>query len=349
MTPQNPDSSRPLVSVVTPTWNRAAYLQRVWEGLCRQTYRNFEWIVANDGSTDATDSLVRALAARSDFRIELVTASVHIGKARMDNEAVARARGELVVWNDSDDYLLPEALRELVDCWQSVPAGQQDEFVAVTAFCATTEGRVLNESGDSTSRAFDSTWNDLAHDTQFSGDMVQCVRASALKACPFPEVDFVVPESAVWSSLGDRKVRVLNRVVKMVEYRAPHAISFAPHMEYCRGRAHALAISTINFRGYPAGLGSRLRRLVTFLRYSIHGEIPLAQQRRIWSGWTALWTLAYPLAALLALKDRLQRKVRYTHRDFEAARRRVTVAAEVLSQPPVDASAERTPGAVSAR
>lgn len=83
----------PIVSVLTPTWNRSAYLERVWNGLRSQTYKNIEWIVANDGSTDDTESVVRALAEHSDFPVILINASVHIGKARMDNEAVARAQG----------------------------------------------------------------------------------------------------------------------------------------------------------------------------------------------------------------------------------------------------------------
>ena len=76
--------SRPLISVLTPTWNRANYLQRVWEGLCSQTYKDFEWIVANDGSTDETEATLRDLAERSNFPIIFINSSVHIGKARMD-------------------------------------------------------------------------------------------------------------------------------------------------------------------------------------------------------------------------------------------------------------------------
>ena len=83
----------PLISVLTPTWNRSAYLERVWNGLCSQTYKNFEWIVSNDGSTDDTESVVRSLAAKSDFPVMLISASVHVGKARMDNEAVRLASG----------------------------------------------------------------------------------------------------------------------------------------------------------------------------------------------------------------------------------------------------------------
>jgi len=64
----------PLISVLTPTWNRGSYLHKVWEGLEAQGLRDFEWIVANDGSQDDTVEVVRALAQKSDFPVTLVSA-----------------------------------------------------------------------------------------------------------------------------------------------------------------------------------------------------------------------------------------------------------------------------------
>ena len=92
-----------------PTLNRAGYLERVWTGLNSQTFRSFEWIVADDGSSDDTQALLQVLSERSDFDIVVVHASQRVGKARMDNEAIARAR-QLVLLCDSDDYFLPVAL-----------------------------------------------------------------------------------------------------------------------------------------------------------------------------------------------------------------------------------------------
>ena len=70
--------------------------------------------MADDGSSDETASVVGELADRSDFPVLLIQSNVHIGKARMDNEAVARASGEFILWNDSDNYLLPNAIERLV-------------------------------------------------------------------------------------------------------------------------------------------------------------------------------------------------------------------------------------------
>ena len=125
----------PLISVLTPTWNRASYLRAVFDGLKAQTYTKFEWLVANDGSNDNTIEVVKELAKESSFPITLVSASVRIGKARMDNELVRMASGEFIMWCDSDDWLLPNALETLVTTWMSIPENEKDEFAGITARC----------------------------------------------------------------------------------------------------------------------------------------------------------------------------------------------------------------------
>lgn len=321
----------PLVSILTPTWNREPYLERVWKGLASQTYRNIEWLVADDGSSDGTGAAVHRLAAQSPFPVSLLRASVHIGKARMDNEAVARARGEFIVWNDSDDYLLPKAIETLVSAWNSIPPGERRRYVGVTGLCAS-EQRVLSTPLPSAGQ-FDTTWNDLAELQKVTGDMLNFTRTAALKEYPFPEVDLVIPEGAVWTALGDRSVRVIPEVLKIVEYRAPHCISFSGRMEYCRGRAHALAMSERRLRGYPRSLRTRAWKLITFIRCSLHGEISSRDQLRLWAGNSSIlsWGLLWPVAWALAVKDFIQGKVRQTHREFLAARQVVVVTCEPLT------------------
>lgn len=324
--------AKPLVSILTPTWNRSAYLERVWDALNKQTYRNIEWIVANDGSTDETVAVMRDLATRSEFPVLLINADVHIGKARMDNEAIAHARGEFILWNDSDDYLLPHAIEFLLESWNLIPESDRGYFVGLAAFCATEDGLIL--SSLPIVEAFETSWNDLVGKHKVTGDMINLTRASVLKACPFPEVDLVVPEGVTWTTLGNGKIIFRPDVLMIKEYRVSNAISFSGKQEYCRGRAYAMAISERNLRAYPQSLKSRLWRLITFIRCSVHGEIGPREQVCLWDDNTPiiLWWLMWPFAWLLAFKDRLQGKVRQTHREFLAANRIVTITSQRLGQ-----------------
>jgi glycosyltransferase involved in cell wall biosynthesis len=316
---------QPLVSILTPTWNRGPYLRRVWEGLNSQIYKHIEWIVANDGSSDGTENIIRELAALSEFPVTLISASLRIGKARMDNEAIAQARGEFILWNDSDDYLLPRAIERLIAAWDSIPPECKDEFVGITALCDAGKGGLsiaLPQSGH-----FDTTWNDLSETHNVIGDMLYFTKASALKKERFPEIDFVIPEGVVWSALGHMKTRVLPEILKVNEYRTPNSISFSGKMEYNRGRAYALAISENNLRMYPRRPLSRLWKLINYIRYSMHGEIEPRGAIKLWGENSSLFAffLVLPIAYLFSLKDRAQGKVRKTHREFLAAQRRVVI------------------------
>lgn len=57
------------ISVLTPTYNRCDLLPRLYGSLCRSTYKDFEWIIMDDGSTDDTKNVVRELSEKSPFPI----------------------------------------------------------------------------------------------------------------------------------------------------------------------------------------------------------------------------------------------------------------------------------------
>lgn len=313
------------MSVLTPTWNRGSFLARVSEGLRSQTFRDFEWIVCDDGSSDDTSQVLARLQLSTDIPMKVVSASTRIGKPRMDNEGIRRARGTFILWNDSDDVLLPNALDRLIATWNSIPSSEQIDYVGITALCGdshrTTSTRLPFDG------VFDTTWNELRAKFKVDGDMLHFIRADLLKQLPFPEVDFMVPEQIVWSTVGHMRTRVCPEVLKIVQYNAPNAISFSGTMSYCRGRAYALAITERNLRQHTRSRLARSWAAVTFLRCCIHGEIDWEKSLRLWGANSSLGELvaAVPAAVALSLKDVAQGRVRRTHREFEAALRVVHV------------------------
>ena len=180
----------PRISAITTTWNRAKYLPRVHTGLLAQTCCDFEWIVADDGSDDDTHALVTKLAATSPFPVVLIRASLHVGKARMDNEAVAAARSEFIVWCDSDDYFLPDALSTFPVGWDSISPAERNEFVGIIALCDSM-AKTLN-AGTAKRSPFEAKMNEMesVHGMKENGSM--CLLAETLKQYRFPEVDLVV-------------------------------------------------------------------------------------------------------------------------------------------------------------
>ena len=323
----------PLISILTPSWNRASYLHRVWEGLQSQGFRDFEWIVGNDGSQDDTVEVVRALAQKSDFPITLVSASQRVGKSRIDNEIVAAAQGDFILWCDSDDVLLPQALQTLIDTWNTIPEQERGEFCGVSALCDTENG-VLGNRFYTSNEPLDMIWNEMYR--ALRADLVIFTRAELVKQNPFLEVDFLISESSVWSKIGVLKTRFTPVVLERKRYGEENALSYSGHMSYNRGHAHAMAVT----KPYVSPLVTRkerLRQAVNYLRYCRHGEISLRAAFHLWQSngrEMALFLALWPTAQALALKDQLQGKVRKTHRDFLAAQAVATVTTERLNFEP---------------
>ena len=95
----------PSVSVVLPVYNREHSIARAIRSVLDQTYRDLELIVVDDGSTDGTRDVVRQFAPR----LTLIEQE-HAGAYAARNRGIARARGELIAFIDSDDAWLPEKL-----------------------------------------------------------------------------------------------------------------------------------------------------------------------------------------------------------------------------------------------
>jgi glycosyltransferase involved in cell wall biosynthesis len=315
--------------VLTPTWNRAEYLRDVWAGLDSQTVRCFEWVVANDGSSDETIEVVKELARQSDFPVTLTSASLRIGKSRMDNEAVKLAKGEFILWCDSDDILQPQALAVLLNTWDAIPRDKRTEFAGVTALCAA-KGIALGNDYPKDDHS-DLDLNKLLY--RMKSDLVIFTRAELLKENPFKEVDFLISESSVWNKIGTLPTRFIPTVLKRVRYGEKHCLSQSGKMRYNRGHAHAIAL-TQPFAREHLSLMEHARRVINYGRYCIHGDIPVFESLKLWranTGATTVLIALMPISVLLSIKDRLQQKVEKTHQEFDKAAARVKIERNILN------------------
>ena len=85
-------------------------LSRVYDSLQKQTFKEFEWIIVNDGSTDDSDTVIKKIIENADFPITYIYLEHNSGKHIAQNRAVDVAKGEMFVPLDSDDYIIAEAL-----------------------------------------------------------------------------------------------------------------------------------------------------------------------------------------------------------------------------------------------
>lgn len=105
------------LTVFTPTYNRSHTLPRTYESLCRQTCKDFEWLVVDDGSTDNTRTIVEKWIMDSIIPIRYIykeNGGLYTGY----NTAYANIDAELNVCIDSDDYMPDNAVELILDMWK---------------------------------------------------------------------------------------------------------------------------------------------------------------------------------------------------------------------------------------
>ncbi|MBE6985056.1 MAG: glycosyltransferase family 2 protein [Ruminococcaceae bacterium] len=121
----------PLFTVFTPTYNRAYILPKLYDSLCAQTKKDFEWLIVDDGSTDETEELVSSwLSIDNGFKINYIKKE-NGGKPRAINFGVNLAQGKYFFLMDSDDHLLSEAMEKMTQ-WVAEIDGAED-FIGVGA------------------------------------------------------------------------------------------------------------------------------------------------------------------------------------------------------------------------
>ena len=301
-------------TVFTATYNRAHLLHRVYDSLMAQTFRDFEWIVVDDGSTDATRALIEAWRDKSDFPIHYYRQEKR-GKHVAYNHAVQYARGKFFLTLDSDDSCVPHALESLKRYWDAIPDREKPKFSAVTVLCMDEYGRIV---GDHFPRYItDSDSLELQYRLKVGGEKWGFQRTDVMRGYPFPVPDQKlshVPESIVWNRIARKyKARFVNDPLRIYHTESDSITSTVDigrnAYSYMLGNRMQLNENIDYFRHAPA---SFLRLATNYVRFSLHLRKNLVdilaslKNRR-----TKLLCLAvFPLGSVLYTRD--MRRARHT-------------------------------------
>ena len=127
----------PLIAIVTPSYNQAQFLEEAILSVVNQDYPNLEYIVIDGGSTDGSVDIIR----KYEDRLAYWVSEPDRGQAHAINKGFAKADGEIFNWLNSDDCLLPGAVRRVVETRRRYPTA-----VAWVGGChrIRPDGRILN-------------------------------------------------------------------------------------------------------------------------------------------------------------------------------------------------------------
>lgn len=130
------------ITVFTPTYNRAQAINRVFNSLKKQTYKNFEWVIIDDGSIDNTRQIVEKYIEDGKLNIQYISHE-NRGKHYAINEAVSMAKGEFFLIADSDDEFVPESLEIFVKEWEKIPDNEKSFYKGITCRCVDVNGKLV--------------------------------------------------------------------------------------------------------------------------------------------------------------------------------------------------------------
>lgn len=207
-----------LITVFTPTYNRAHLLPRLYESLNAQTFQDFEWIIVDDGSTDNTEEVAKSFFTSLGGMEGGFIRQPNGGKHRAINRGVQEAQGELFFIADSDDYLPDDSLAKVAEKYEKIKG--DNSIGGICGLDMTPKGDVIGSGLPSDEIICSSLELRVKH--HVTGDLKEVFLTHVMREFPFPEYDGerFCPEVLVWNRIAQKyKLLFFNEPIYIAEYQ----------------------------------------------------------------------------------------------------------------------------------
>jgi len=205
-----------MITIMTPTYNRAYILKNAYESLKNQTSFAFEWVIVDDGSTDETESVVKQWVEQENNFSIIYIKQKNGGKHRAVNKGVSLAKYDYFLILDSDDSLTDNAVATIHEWIADV--AQLKGFAGVVGLKGNGSFAV---GGKPQAKYIDAT-NLQRRKFGLLGDKAEVYKTEVLKQYPFPEFEGenFIRESSVWDRIAKDglKLRFYNEIIYLCEY-----------------------------------------------------------------------------------------------------------------------------------
>ncbi len=204
-----------MITVFTPTYNRGYIIDRLYKSLCKQTNKDFEWLIVDDGSTDNTESIIKSFKEDNNIVICYYKQD-NGGKHTAINKALDLAEGELFFIVDSDDCLTDDAVETIISDWKKV---RSNDLCGISYLRGHTDGKVMGPPfpKDKTIDNF----IDLRINGGIPGDKAEVWDTKKLRQYRFPVFsgEKFLAEGYLWYQLGLKyDMLFVNKVIYICEY-----------------------------------------------------------------------------------------------------------------------------------
>lgn len=204
-----------MMTIVTPAYNRAKNLPALYQSLLRQTSKDFDWLVIDDGSKDDTRAVVDGFIAEGKIPIRYIFKE-NGGKHSALNVAFREVEAELLFIVDSDDVLTDDAVETILKDWETV---REKDLCGISYLRGYSETEVIGDKHPQ-DHAIDNFIN-LRYNRGISGDKAEVWRTESLRDFQFPEYpgERFISESVAWIHLAKKQdMLMVNKIIYITEY-----------------------------------------------------------------------------------------------------------------------------------
>lgn len=281
-----------MLTVFTPTYNRAYSLPRLYESLKAQTFVDFEWLIVDDGSTDGTKQLIEKWSNEESF-IRYYRQE-RGGKHRAINLGVQQAKGDLFFIVDSDDYLPKDSLQLILDAYQ--PIKEDGRFAGMAGMRCYPHGERIG--GEVTLDVLDTDNVNFREKYKVKGDVADVFKTAVLKEFPFPEFpdELFLTEDVVWDRIARKYlIRFFNRNIYICEY-LPDGLSRNLSYHHRNSPQGTMLYYGTSLRDSRFGVARHIKDAIRYWQYTCDYR---GKRERL-----PLWAyLFYPVGWFLRRKD----------------------------------------------
>lgn len=283
-----------MITVLTPTYNRASLLINLYQSLIKQDFGEFEWVIVDDGSVDATTDIVDQFIQERQIVITYIK-QANGGKHRALNRGVKEAKGELVLIVDSDDSLPINSLSIIYSHYLDIK--DNSSIGGVCGLMAHHDGTIIGERKICSSMNLSSI--EMRYKYGFVGDVCEVFKTEILREFPFPEIENekFCPEALVWNRIATKyKLHYFNEVIYYRDYLDGGLTSKIVRIRMNSPIASMICYAEMNQLDIP--VKDKVKAAVNYWRFRL-----CYSGSRSYPSLPGLWNAIAPLGWLMHLND----------------------------------------------
>lgn len=201
-------------TIFTPCYNSEKFIHRVYDSLEKQAFKNFEWLLIDDCSTDNTYNILKEYEEKASFKVRVYRNETNQGLTKNINKGVSSANGELFIIQGHDDEFTEDALIYLDDVWNRLGS---EKHTGIWSKCKNQHGKLIGKVFPK--EELDSNLFTVFFEHIWKNELFPCTRTKVMRQFPLEETLNYVPEGLMWARIATKYDTIFVNKVTRIYYQ----------------------------------------------------------------------------------------------------------------------------------